>query len=1449
MSARSAQTSGHAVPIVAIGASAGGLEACRALVKALPGDMQAAFLLVQHLDPSHDSMMVDLLARDTGLTVVLAEDGMPLRPAHLYVIPPGVFLTVTGGVLHTAAPQSAKAVRLPFDVLLQSLATAGPAPLACIVLSGTGTDGSGGLGAIRGAGGMIIAQDPQEASYSGMPDSAIATGLVDHVLRIADMPAVLAELAGGAAQPAHPEPADNPGDGAGAPRTAAWPVAEAAGESRDFDAIIALVAQTAPQDVTLYKSGTIQRRIARRMALAGCAPDETERYLEMLRADREELARLAEDLLIHVTGFFRDPAVFEHLRATALPELIADQPPDQPLRVWVAGCSTGEEAYSLAMICIEALEAAGSQAGLQIFASDVDPDAVATAREGFYPGDSVDAVSSERRARFFEAEAGGWRVRPELRDVIVFTVADLLYDPPFSRIDLISCRNVLIYLGPEAQQRVIGLCVFSLRRGGLLLLGAAETPGPPDGRFELAHKEARLWRCVGRSRPGDLHVTTGARPGKPAEAAPRTDRRAALAELCQRIVLDSYAPAAVLMNGRLECLYLLGPTERYLSLTEGHPDPSFLGMLPRTLHSRFRAAAASCDDANPFVVVPGGHSTSEGRFNIELRAVRADREQLLLACFVNAPQITSPRPDAADDTDAADEASRLGELEAELAATRADLRDALSDLEQEVEVHAADTAEALSINEEFQSTNEELLASKEELQALNEELTALNAQLQETLERHRTTANDLQNVLYSTEVATIFLDPDLNIRFFTPTARAVFNVIATDIGRPLSDLAALATDAHLADDACAVLASSDPIEREIAGSGGVWYLRRVQPYRADGGRIEGVVITFVDITEQKRTHAALIAAKREADRATVAKSRFLAAASHDLRQPLQSLALLHDLMTRDRRTAEGLRLATLMDRTLNSMTEMLDSLLDATRIDSGIVHPDMRPVAIAPLMRRLGDEFAPLCEASGLKLRVVPASAWVRTDPQLLQQILRNLLSNALRYTPRGGILMGCRRSGDDLVIQVCDTGIGVPERERTAIFEAYHQVDDSGVPAGRGLGLGLSIVQGLAKLLDHPVSVSSTPGRGSTFMVRLAMVAQPPFALADPAPAPAVATRRTGTILLVEDEDDLRRLLGELLDGAGHSVIKKANAQDALAWAAETTQPPDLLLTDFELRGGASGLSLAQDLPHVLGRDVPTIILTGDITAATMQDIAATPFDQIAKPVLPETLLARISVLLQNARAAREKDRDPAAPDRRTLHVVDDDSMIREATRRLFEAEGWAVVAHPSAEAFLAAPRPASGACLLVDGVLPGMSGVALLEALRAEQSTLPAVMLTAHGDIAMAVSAMKAGAADLIEKPASASDLLAGLGDAVERSTDDRARDSASRTAQKPFAALTRRERDVLERVLEGAPNKIIAADLGINQRTVENHRAAVMRKTGATSLPELVRRALAAGHSVGS
>ena len=716
--------------------------------------------------------------------------------------------------------------------------------------------------------------------------------------------------------------------------------------------------------------------------------------------------------------------------------------------------------------------------------------------------------------------------------------------------------------------------------------------------------------------------------------------------------------------------------------------------------------------------------------------------------------------------------------------------------------------------------------------------------MQETLERQRTTANDMQNVLFSTDVPTIFLDTNLNIRFFTPTASSIFRVITSDVGRPLEDLVALTKDDQWTDEAKTVLKTYEKIEREVSGKDGQWFLRRIQPYRNDGGQVAGVVITYVDITERKRINAALLNATRDAERANRAKSRFLAAASHDLRQPLQALSLLNDLMARSKRPSEVARLTNLLDGTLKSMTELLDTLLDVTRIDSGTIRPHMRPVAIGPIIQRLTEEFRPQCEVKGLTLSSVPSNAWVKTDPQLLEQILRNLLSNAMKYTRNGGILLGCLRKGPALSIRVYDSGIGFEESESKAIFDAYYQVDGSTSTSRTGLGLGLSIVQRLAQLMKHPVTVQSTPGRGSVFMISLPVAEALPGLMSDEATIHHLKTppRQTGTILLVEDEKPLRDLLAELLTDEGHTVIPMANGQDALNWAQVNGYRPDLLLTDYDLEDGQGGLVMAQSLATLLGGAIPTIILTGDITGGTYQQIADAGCEQLIKPASPKDLLDKISNLILKDRAGKLQNKSSGKSSGISVHVIDDDPLIRETMQRLFEAEGWSVVTYRTAEDFLAAARPDGTTCLLIDSLLPGMNGIELIKHLRAESSTIPAVMLTGHGDASTAVEALKAGASDLIEKPASASHLLDSVRKAISAGQNNSARSDARRSAQRKLSALTKREHEILLKILAGDPNKIIAADIGLNQRTVENHRTSIMRKCGVSSLPDLVRLALA-------
>jgi len=612
--------------IVGIGASAGGLDACRKLIEALPARNGMAFILVQHLDPTHESMMVDLLAGHTRMTVCQAADGALLKPDHLYVIPPGTYLSVGNGALHLSEPLARHGARLPFDFLLKSLAEEYGQRTVGVILSGTAADGSLGLKTVKEKGGLVIAQDPDEAAYDGMPRNAILTGAVDLVLPVAKILKALLRYDRRMAL-THTQNGSRPQDVA-----QGW-----------LPKIIDLLRARTAHDFRLYKPGTLQRRIERRMAMAAIETDDMDRYLETLRSDTRELELLAKDLLINVTSFFRDPKVFDLLGEKIIPDLVRDHSPDRPLRIWIAGCSTGEETYSLTMLFYEHIAATKRNIKLQVFASDVDPDIVASAREGLYPKSIEAEMSPERLARFFAKEDQDYRILPELRAVVVFTVQDVLADPPFSRLDLVSCRNLLIYLLPEAQAKVISRFHFALRKGGVLLLGNSETVVNADGRFEAISKHERIYRHIGRNRPGELgfslSVGDGLRlPAHMEQDHPAPSRQTILAELCRRLVMENYAPAAVLINNKQECLYYLGPTDRYLHVPEGHPTRDLLAVARPNIRIRLRSAIRRATQENLRIVVDGG-CTSQGAstFNIAVHPVLSEGESLLLVCFIDEP--------------------------------------------------------------------------------------------------------------------------------------------------------------------------------------------------------------------------------------------------------------------------------------------------------------------------------------------------------------------------------------------------------------------------------------------------------------------------------------------------------------------------------------------------------------------------------------------------------------------------------------------------------------------------------------------------------------------------------------------------------------------------------------------------------------------------------------------
>lgn len=1408
-------------PVVGLGASAGGLEAFRRFLDAQPPNSGMAFVMIQHLDPTHSSLMAELLSSHTGMIVAQATDGVALQPDHVYLIPPGDFLGLQDGLLRLSKPKERHGARLPFDFFLHSLAEARGPRAVCVVLSGAGADGSSGLLAIKQKGGFVIVQDPVEAAFDGMPRSAIATGAVDFIAPIADIPNLVVGCfhAAPAKSVALTERLDDPA-------------------ADEFSNIIDALREKTSHDFSVYKKGTLERRLEHRMSAVRI--EDRAAYLKLVRQKPGEAELLRKDLLIGVTQFFRGKTAFDFLSDDIIPDLVNRHKVERPIRVWCPGCSTGEEAYSIAMLFLEAFAELKRPARLQIFASDINADAVACARDGLYSNAIEADVSALRLARFFTKEDHHYRVVRDLRDVVVFTVHDVLTDAPFSSVDLVCCRNLLIYLLPEAQHKILSFFHFALRDAGVLFLGASETVGSGE-RFESISKKHRVYRHIGRSRPGEIAFPTGAGGRTPLSSTVKSPlgKASDFDDLSRRALFETFALASTLIDANNQCLHFSGPTDKYLKVATGAASKDILAMARDGLRPRLRAAIERAGRERARVVVRGAHleeSSGQTAVCIVVEPVGTGEEELFLVNFLDDSFVGAK--DGRPPAQAADE-SRLAGLERELDDSARELESAIHDLDSAKEEHRRIAEQAMSLNEEAQSTNEELVTSKEELQSVNEELTALNSQLHESLERQRNTSNDLQNILESSGIATIFLDETLRIRFFTPAAMSLFRVIATDIGRPLADFASLVEDSDLIFDAAKILDEQAPIEREVTTRSGVWYNRLILPYRTHDGLIEGVVITFRNITENKRAAEALAEAKQVADNANVAKSRFLAAASHDLRQPLQTIRLLQGLLTEITQGDGARKLLKRLDATVGVMSGMLNTLLDINQLEAGVIHADIENFPLNELFEHLDVDFGYHMRAQGLDWRVAPSKCVVRSDPRLLEQILRNLLSNAVKFTTSGKVLLGCRRRGATIHIEVWDTGPGIAEEHRQAIFEEFHQTNNPARERAKGLGLGLAIVHRLSALLGHPIDLKSTPGRGSMFSIAVPIAVDESAACAPLLGKPAIERAKdSASILVVEDDPTIRDLLELLLQGAGHRPIGVADGVAALASA----ERPDLVLADFNLPNGPNGVEIVAKLREKFERQIPAIVLTGDISTQTLRAIASLGCTHLDKPVEAAELLRVVAHLL--ATAAPEKSAVISKSRlSTTVFVVDDDAGLREAVREMLEAHGCSVETYASCEAFLDALGGRRG-CLVIDAMLPGMDGFELLARLEADKIALPSIMITGHGDVSMAVKAMQAGARDFLEKPFHHEELIASIAHALEQSGDSGASSRRRADAAARLTDLTTRQRQILDLVLAGHPSKNIAADLGISQRTVENHRAGIMRKTGSRSIPALIRLVVAAG-----
>jgi two-component system CheB/CheR fusion protein len=780
-------------------------------------------------------------------------------------------MRIKDGILYLSEPVEASAVHTSLDIFLRSLGEDQQERALCIVLSGTGSHGTLGLKAIKANGGMAMVQEPKSAEYDAMPRSAVASGLADFVLPVEEMPAALIRYV------RHFVPASPAGI---AP----------AGVSPDLTPILALLRARTKLDFRSYRKGMLLRRVQRRMGLSHV--EHLADYAKLLRDRPEELKLLSRDLLISVTNFFRDREMFQVLEAQVIPELLRERAADTPLRVWVPGCATGEEAYSIAMLFVEQIAAAQKTCPLQIFATDIDESALAFARRGVYTASELAEVGSERAGRFFvQLDDHTYQVNKPVRDSVLFASQDILRDAPFSKLDLISCRNLLIYLEPEVQQKVVLLLHFALREGGFLALGPSETVGREIDLFEPVSKKWRIYRRRGggaaASRRGRVEFPIQAgRSGdglRPGQASAMPVPPAGFAEMASGLLLEDYAPAAALVNRNYEILYFHGPTHRYLRQPGGAPTLDLVALAREGLRARIRTAVQEARRQGRRVVLSAPGVRRDGgtvTVRVGARPVRGLRggEELLLVTFEDESKQKRATARAALSRS---EESVVKQLEFELKSTREELQSAIEELESSNEELKASNEEAMSMNEELQSANEELETSKEELQSLNEELNSVNTQLQEKLQELESTNNDLANLLSSADIATLFLGADYRIKRFSAAATRLFKLIPGDVGRPIGDIVARFADPELHGDVDAVIGELAAREKEVRGEDGRWYLRRITPYRTFDNRIEGVVVAFTEVTKLKDLEAELRRLAGALEERVTQRTSELAAEVHD----------------------------------------------------------------------------------------------------------------------------------------------------------------------------------------------------------------------------------------------------------------------------------------------------------------------------------------------------------------------------------------------------------------------------------------------------------------------------------------------------------------------------------------------------------------------------------------
>ncbi len=1263
-------------PIIGVAASAGGLEAFSQLLAHLPIDTGMAFVLIQHLEPDRASLLAGILARVTKMLVCEVQHGMRVEPNHVYVIPPNTKMLLADGVLELFPREKVLGKYMPGDAFFTSLAADSLAErhghrgyqAIAVVLSGSDGDGSLGLTAIKAAGGITFAQREDTAKFDSMPNAAVATGHVDFVLPPEQIAAELVKLSR-QIRLAVPQPLVL--------------LPELLVPQDALTTIFALLRSTTGVDFSYYKPKTINRRIQRRMLF--CKSEQLVDYATYLQTHPAEIQALYEEILIHVTSFFRDPAVFELLKTKVFPAITQNKSAELPIRIWVAGCSTGEEVYSIAMCLLEFLADRITPPPIQIFATDISALSIDKARAGIYTENQMVAVSPARRLRFFYPIDEGYHISKAVRDLCVFARQDLSSDPPFSNVDLISCRNVLIYLSESLQQRIMPIFHYSLNSTGILLLGMSESTGKQLDLFTVIDKKHRIYTKNPTVTPVTFSFTPSSYPISKAVDQPTSHKSIPVAvkeqDLQQKVDLlisDRYTPAGVVVDEKMQVLQFRGEIDRYLKLTPGIANFNLFHLLRSGLLIELRAAMLQAQHNNLPVTKNGlrlAENDQQGEilpehantFNLQVIpfAIPTVQERRFLVLFedTNIQPISSGRSPRKDSQQPAfsidpmityaDLAQENARLRQELASTiqeRTATQEYLRAVIQEEEYSNQDlkiaNEEILSSNEELQSTNEELETAKEEIQATNEELNTTNDELRRRNAELDLVNNDLTNLLASINIPILMLTNDLRIRRFTPMAQKLFNFIPGDAGRPLSDIRTNLNLPELDPLIVEVLETLCVKELEIQTQAGYWYTLRIRPYRTIENRIDGVVLVLMDIDALKRSAAIVETACQAAETANRAKDDFLSNLSHELRNPLTAIIGWAQLIQSHKIDASKIdRGLEVIYRSAKAQSQLIEDMLDLTRIASGKLQLNPVKLDLVSVVNVAIASVEVAAKAKSIEISANLTPIKISGDIDRLGQVLWNLLTNAIKFTPTGGWI-NITLTIVQPYAQICvsDNGQGMGAELLLHIFDRFHQGDSSSSKSSHGLGLGLSIVQHIVELHGGNIHAESAgEGQGTSLMIQLPLNHPPELdsftecglrpigAELVKANIQSVSALAGLRILVVDDELDILDLIKYILETAGAKVTITSSVKEAIAALARSAGHYDALLADIGMPE-ADGFALIQQVRALaadLGGQIPAAAITAYVSDRDRQRASDAGFQvHLAKPIYPDQLIQVVATL-----------------------------------------------------------------------------------------------------------------------------------------------------------------------------------------------------------------------------